>query len=205
MPEVAILASQSAARMAFLEKAGIKFQAIPAFIDEKPIIDSLVSNNIEPSEIALTLSDMKAAQISFQNASRLVIGGDQIIFCDGAVISKSENLDKAKETMLFLSGKIHKIYSACSVYLNGQSLWSFCGKAELKMRSLDENFIDNYILAHKDWILNVAGCFRIENEGVSLFSYIKGDYFSILGLPAVELLNFLLERPEMHDFFKRKF
>ena len=59
------------------------------------------------------------------------------------------------------------------------------------MRRIGESFLVKYIEAEGEAVLGSVGAYRIEGRGVQLFSRIEGDYFSILGLPLIELLGFL--------------
>jgi len=62
------------------------------------------------------------------------------------------------------------------------------------MRRFGDSFLDAYIAAEGESLLHSVGAYRLEGKGVQLFSRIVGDHFAILGLPLIELLEFLRER-----------
>ena len=65
---------------------------------------------------------------------------------------------------------------------------------KLTVRPLSEAFIDGYLDAAGPKILNTVGAYMLEDIGAQLFSRIEGDYFSILGLPLLPLLDYLRVR-----------
>jgi septum formation protein len=59
------------------------------------------------------------------------------------------------------------------------------------MRDFSDAFLDDYLAHGGDGLLGSVGVYRLEERGIQLFARIDGDYFAILGLPLLPLLNFL--------------
>ena len=90
-----------------------------------------------------------------------------------------------------ISGKKHSAYSAAVICENSKPIWRFVGKADLLLKNNSEEYISDYVNRNWDSIKNSAGGYKIEEEGSRLFTKISGDYFSILGMPLLEIINFL--------------
>ncbi|HEY0121049.1 MAG TPA: Maf family protein, partial [Rhizobium sp.] len=92
-----------------------------------------------------------------------------------------------------LSGKTHRLNSAIALALNGDIIWEHVSHAELTMRALSADFIHRHLTRVGDKALSSVGAYQLEGEGIQLFSKIDGDYFTILGLPMLPLLQKLRE------------
>jgi len=184
-----ILASGSSARQEMLKNAGVNFETIPADIDEEKILKSMNENNYSVDDIALSLAKEKSLSIKKQD--KYIIGSDQILSLDGKLFSKAENKNEAREKLLKFSNKEHQLTSSVCVTKNDKIIWHSTHTANLKMKNLTSSIIDDYIENAGDDIYNCVGCYALERTGVRLFEDIQGDYFTILGMPLLPLLNFL--------------
>lgn len=189
-----ILASGSVTRQKMLTNAGVEFTVNPAKIDEPAIIASLAAEQAKPRDIADVLAEYKAQRVAMKYPDSLVLGSDQVLTSEGAIFQKPNNLQEAKETLQKLRGKPHQLLSAAVVFENGQPAWRHIGRAQLVMRDFSDDFIDDYIATSGDDLLQCVGCYMLEQKGAQLFSHIQGDYFTILGLPLLEVLGFLRTR-----------
>ena len=189
-----ILASKSQIRSELLLKAGLKFTAIDANIDEKEAKSSYSNKGYSARDLADILAAMKAKKLSCKYLDKLVIGCDQIMECNGQILSKANNPTDLADQLKFLRSKSHTLYSACVVYLANKAEWRFIGSASITMRNLSDEYISKYVDDNWDEVKHCVGGYKIENSGISFLSKINGDYFSILGLPIIQLLDYLVNR-----------
>jgi septum formation protein len=184
-----ILASKSKARIEMLAKAGFRFEIIPADIDEAAVKKSYEGEL--PDLLAGELAFQKARRVSEQRPTDVVIGSDSLLFVAGQIMSKAKDKNDAKEKLKFLRNKTHRIISAVSVCKDGAEVWSHVGQSDLTMREFSDAFLDDYLEHAGDVLTTCVGAYALEDRGVRLFEKIEGDFFTILGMPLVPLLNYL--------------
>jgi septum formation protein len=185
-----ILASKSASRSALLAGAGVPFETRAAGVDEEAAKAALLGEGATPREVADALAELKALRVSGRTAG-LVIGADQTLDHGGRLIDKASSLAEARARLLELRGGPHKLHSAVVVARDGEAIWREVRSATLWVRPFSEAFLDAYLGAEGEALLGSVGCYRLEGPGVQLFERIEGDYFTILGLPMLGLLDFL--------------
>ena len=191
MTQTIILASGSEIRAKLLRAAGVKIEVLPVRVDEAEVTAALLADAAPPRDIADTLADMKARRGASRNPDRLVLGADQVLVCDGKMLGKALDRASATETLRFLRGKPHELFSAAVIYENASPVWRYVGRAKLVMRDFTDGFLQGYIEGSGDTILSAVGCYHLEGAGAQLFSRIEGDFFTILGLPLLEVLGYL--------------
>lgn len=189
-----ILASTSAARARLLRDAGVPFEAVPARVDEASIRAALGAEGAGPRDMADALAEAKARKIGASRPDRLVLGCDQILDLDGAVISKPESPEAALAQLCRLGGATHRLHSAVVAYEGGEPVWRHVGVARLTMRAAGEAWLGDYVARHWDDIRHSAGSYQVEGEAMRLFQRIDGDLFTVLGLPMLPLLSWLVAR-----------
>lgn len=194
---VLILASGSETRSALLRNAGLEIVAQPARIDEENLRLSLLADGATAADLADALAEHKALKIAQKNAEGLVLGCDQILDLEGAVLTKPESPDHARDQLRSLRGKTHRLLSAAVLYHRGKPVWRHTAIARLTMRGFSDDFLESYLHAHWQDIRHSVGCYQLEGPGIRLFSRVDGDYFGILGLPLLELLNVLTLRKDI--------
>jgi septum formation protein len=192
-----ILASRSEIRAALLRNAGIAIGTLAPRIDEGTIRAALEAENATPRDMADALAEMKARKVSERHPDALVIGCDQILDSDGLALTKPETAADARRQLIGLRGKTHRLLSAAVVCLEGRPLWRHVGTARLTMRDFSDSYLDAYLARNWPGIGDSIGSYKLEAEGVRLFSRIEGDYFTILGLPLIELLTWLTIRGDI--------
>lgn len=186
-----VLASQSRTRAALLRQAGISCAMERHGIDEDEIKRALRREQAKAGEAAETLAELKAIKVSRWTAGALVIGADQILECAGEWLDKPADLDQARAQLLVLRGKAHELATAVVVARDGARLWHHVARARLQMRAFSDGFLDFYLAEVGLDACDSVGAYQLEGLGIQLFSRIEGDYFAILGLPLLPLLDFL--------------
>jgi septum formation protein len=184
-----ILASQSRARQTMLANAGIDFEAIAADIDERAIQHA--SGLSEPGEIAALLAREKAVSVSLRLSGQYVVGADQILALGKRLFSKPADRAQAAEQLRALAGHSHELHSAVAVARDGKILFATVATARMTMRRLGEAEIEAYLSEAGAAVTSSVGAYQLEGLGVHLFERIEGDHFTILGLPLIQLLDFL--------------
>lgn len=187
-----ILASSSPARAAMLRAAGVRFEVLPARVDEETVKAALDAEGAPPRDVADALAAMKAARGSARAPGALTLGADQTLDCEGRRFDKPADREAARAQLLALRGRPHVLHSAAAVALDGAVIWRHVGRARMTMRPFGEAFLDDYLAAEGD--AAPSGLYRVEGRGAQLFAQIEGDPFTILGLPLLALMGFLRAR-----------
>ena len=187
-----VLASKSKVRKNILENNGFNCIVKPANIDEETVKESLTKEGATPLLISKNLAELKANKISEGLNEEVVVGADSVIDLEGNIISKPSSRKEAMEILKKLNGKIHHLISSVCVSKNGQMIWNYTDKASLKMKNMSNSDLEKYLSKITDEDLYAYNVYQIEGEGRSLFSEIKGDEDTIMGLPIKKIKEFLL-------------
>lgn len=189
-----ILASASAIRAELLARAGVEVALHPARIDEEAIRTALEAEGATPRDQADALAEMKARKVAGRLPSAVVIGCDQVLDFKGQVFAKPGDLQAARGQLQMLRGQTHKLLSAVVVYEGEKPVWRHVGEVRLTMREFSDDYLEAYLSRNGTSVLDSVGGYKLEEEGVRLFSAVQGDYFTVLGLPLVALLGYLAQR-----------
>lgn len=189
-----VLASGSEIRAKLLQNAGVPVETMPPRVDEEAVKHALLAEAASPRDVADALAELKARKVSEKIPGAMVIGCDQVLEFDGALLSKPETPDQALDQLRAMRGKWHKLLSAAVICQNGKPEWRHVGQVRLVMRQASDAYLEGYVARNWDSIRHAVGGYKLEEEGVRLFASIDGDYFTVLGMPLLELLNFLMLR-----------
>lgn len=190
-----ILASQSQSRHAMLDAAGVVYQAVPAALDERALETALAG--LTAGELALALAEAKALAVSATHPGALVLGSDSLVEVAGRRFDKPASRAAAAEHLRFFSGRAMQLHSAAALARDGHMLWRHGDCAELTVRRLSKQFIEDYLTAEWPAVAGCVGVFRIEGCGVQLFESITGSHFTVLGMPLLPVLGALRQHGVM--------
>tara|TARA_B100000963_G_C22595473_1_gene657624 strand:- start:231 stop:833 length:603 start_codon:yes stop_codon:yes gene_type:complete len=188
-----ILASKSEIRKKILDENGINCDVEPSNIDEDVVKDSLIKEGASPEIISKNLAELKANRVSIKIPDELVLGADSVIDLQGQILSKPKSRSEALEILIKMNGKSHFLISSVCISKSGRMIWNYTDKAELIMKDFKETDLNNYLSKISDKNLFNYNVYQIEGEGRNLFSEIKGDKNTIMGLPINKIKNYLME------------
>ncbi len=185
-----ILASGSQIRRDIMVSAGLEFDVITRPVDEAAIKTAMLQQGALPRDIADALAEAKSVRVSREVAG-LVIGADQIMVMDGHVFDKPKTMTEARERLLSMRGKNHHLIGGVVICEDGHAVWRHISKTTLTVREFSEAFLDEYLAQEGEILLKSVGAYRFEGRGAQLFSHVEGDFFSILGLSLLPVLDYL--------------
>ena len=196
-PEIdLILASASSGRAMLLKGAGLNFRKIPADVDEGAVRDALSANDNcpDPADVAEVLARAKAEDVSAKHENALVIGADQVLALGDEIFEKPTSMEQARDNLLRFRGRTHALHAALCLAKGGETIWSHVQTAYMTMRDFSPEFLGHYLAQAGESVYTSVGAYRLESYGVHLFEKIEGDYFTILGLPLLPLLEALRDQ-----------
>ena len=186
-----ILASGSQIRGQMLQNAGIPFESVMPRVDEEMLKAALKAEDASPRDMADALAEAKARKVSGKHPEKLVVGCDQVLDFEGQIFPKPATAEEAIAQIKALRGKRHSLLSAIVLYHELKPVWRHVGQVRLYMRNVSDAYLDDYVTRNWPSLQSSVGGYKLEEEGVRLFSRVEGDYFTILGLPLIELINHL--------------
>ena len=192
-----ILASGSLIRAQMLRNAGLNFEVQTPRVDEDTVKAALLAEGAPPRDVADALAELKARKLSDRHPRALVLGCDQVLALGDDVLSKPVNRDDARSQLQRMRGQRHTLLSAAVLCEDGAPIWRHVAVVRLVMRDFTDTFLDDYLDRNWPGIADSVGAYKLEEEGVRLFSRIDGDFFAVLGLPLLELLSYLTLRGDI--------
>lgn len=157
----------------------------------------MLSEGASPRDLADALAEMKALRVSEKRPEALVIGCDQVLDLGGQVLTKPTTREDAAAQLRALRGKRHSLLSAVVICDAGKPIWRHIGQVRLMVRDFSDVWLEGYLDRNWPDIAESVGAYKLEKEGVRLFSRVEGDYFTVLGLPLLDLLSYLSLRGDI--------
>ena len=186
-----ILASKSEVRKKILDENQIEYTVEPSNLDEDEVKKSLLNQGATPELISKNLAELKANKVSQKKSGEIVLGADSVIDLNGKLISKPKNRTEAIDILTSLNGRSHFLISSVCISLDGKMIWNYTEKAEMKMKNFTQDELEDYLNKVSDKNLYSYNVYQIEGEGKKLFSEIKGNVDTIMGLPVKSIKKYL--------------
>jgi len=181
-----ILASSSTVRIEMLNKYFENVDKVSHKIDE----EKYKTPGKKPEEIALTIAKKKALSVVEDFDNDMIIASDQILVCENKIISKPKTLEAAKQKLLFLRNKMHKLYSSVYVIQKQELYFQQVKEASLFFANVPQRAIESYIKANMKTVMNTVGSYKIEeNTRYKFIRIISGDLETIKGFPLKDLIE----------------
>ncbi len=178
-----ILASQSPRRRELLGQMGLKFTVKVSQLDEAQF------TGLPPAELVTTLAREKGALVADEvEPEAIVIAADTVVVLDGAVLGKPSSPQAAADMLSALSGREHQVYTGISVRQDGRVITEF-EVTQVTFRALTNAEIQAYVATGEP--MDKAGAYGIQGYGSLLVEGIRGDYFTVVGLPVGRLAQIL--------------
>lgn len=183
-----ILASGSQIRRKILDNAKVPFEVRSSGVDEDALKQTWTGS--DPTELALLLAEAKATAVA-ANPDQLVLGADQVLGLDGQMFDKARSVEEARDRLLHLRGKTHTLHCGLAVVRAGEVIWRYRQESHLKVRNFSDAFLDQYLEQAGEVLKASVGAYAYEELGAQLFEGVEGDYYAILGLPLLPVLDLL--------------
>ena len=188
-----ILASSSPRRQELLKQIDIKYTVITADVDESYEVGTPPDKIVDqlPRRKGFAVFDKIKDGLS---EDTVIIAADTLVARDTSVLGKPKDADEAFDMLKSLSGRSHFVYTGVTlIYFteNGVRDMTFSDGAEVFFRNLTDEEIKNYIATGEP--MDKAGAYGIQERGAVLAEGIKGDFYTIVGLPIVKVVTGIKE------------
>ena len=182
-----ILGSQSPRRKELLRASFINFDIITSNIEE-------ISHKEEISEIVMDLANQKASAVldkcrgEYENP--LVLGSDTIVVIENEILGKPKSRSEAREMLLKLSGKKHKVLTGVSLVSLNKTI-QFFDETIVEFEDITEDLMELYLDTEES--MDKAGAYGIQAFALAFIKRVEGSYSSVVGLPVNLVIQKLKE------------
>lgn len=171
-----------------LTNAGVHLEVHASEVDERAI-DASLGSGCDPRALACLLSRAKALDVSARFPDRLVLGADQTLEFNGRAYAKVSDRIEALARLKMLSGQTHRLHSAYCFARRGAIVSENAASADMAMRLLSNEFLDAYLKEAGSSVLDSVGVYQVEGIGIQLFKEIHGDWFTVMGMPLLMVIE----------------
>jgi 7-methyl-GTP pyrophosphatase len=183
-----VLASTSPYRRALLERLGVPFSVAAPAVAEAPLPGE------RADAMAVRLARAKAHAVASAFPSALIVGSDQVAECDGRLLGKPGDHERAVAQLRALSGREALFHTAVCVYNAGtRAAAERVVPSRVRFRALDDALIERYLRKEKPY--DCAGSAKAEGLGIALIEGIDSDDpTALIGLPLIAVVGLLREQ-----------
>ena len=175
-----ILASQSPRRKELLDSIGFDFKCIPSEADEN------ITGVTNPKELTMQLALTKAREVRKKLSGDVVLGADTVVELDGVILGKPLNGEDAAGMLKMLSGRTHTVTTGVAICTDGCDE-VFSVSAEVEFYDLTDAEIEDYVSTGEP--MDKAGAYGIQGLGMTLVREVRGDFYTVVGLPVAETVR----------------
>lgn len=185
-----ILASNSPRRKELLGWLDIPFKVVGSNIEEH-------SDEDNPTDLAIDLAIQKGEAVwkglnKEDDQYPLMVSSDTIVVLGKRVYGKPRSREEAKEMLLSLSGKEHKVIT--SIYIKARSIKSgevilkkFAVETDVTFSQISEDILEPYLDSEES--MDKAGAYGIQGKGLLFVESLKGSYSNVVGFPLAEFIE----------------
>lgn len=189
MKDKIILASASPRRREILTLGGVPFEVCPAADETAPA-------DLSPEELVRALARSKATQVAGKFADRVILGADTMVVLDGEMLGKPRSPEHAVEMLMQLQGREHQVMTGVWCIRTNKEKTpvkeeGFTDIATVKFFPMTREEAEEYVATSEP--MDKAGAYGIQGFGMRFVEGIRGDFYTVMGLPAGRLLRFLRE------------
>ena len=180
-----ILGSGSPRRQSLLEQMKIRHRVELRTIDEK------FDPDLQAEQITDHLAQQKGKVFQHDlNPDQLVITADTIVWFEGKALGKPKSQEEAKQMLLSISGKTHRVISSVCLSTTNHNIPSTAFFTDVKFTDLNEDLVDQYVATGSP--MDKAGSYGIQDAfGLYAVSEINGSYTNVMGLPCMQTFEAL--------------
>ncbi|AIC95174.1 MULTISPECIES: Maf family protein [Shouchella] len=182
MNQSLLLASSSPRRSELLKQCHIPFSVYASDVDES------LNGDHSTEEAVCTLAKRKAVAVANQFPDQVVLAADTIVSHNGCHLGKPQSKQEAKNMLRSLSASTHSVSTGVALLQRDKSLL-FSQTTNVTMTSISDELLQQYI--ETDEWRDKAGGYGIQSLGAMFVSEIKGDYYTVVGLPLVRTIQAL--------------
>jgi septum formation protein len=183
-----VLASASPARLATLRSAGVEPEVIVSGVDESGL------DGLPPTELALQLAELKAAEVARRVGSGdvLVLGCDSVLELDGSAWGKPESADEAVRRWARMRGRSGVLHTGHALHdLAAGRVAAATASTTVHFADVDDEEVAAYVGTGEP--LHVAGAFTVDGLGGAFVTGIEGDHHNVVGLSLPLLRDLVAE------------
>jgi septum formation protein len=183
-PDFVYLASASPRRRELLDQLGLRFDVLPADIDES------VRPGEEAAEYVQRLAGEKshAAWSALPRAGPAVLAADTVVCVDREILGKPADEADAIRMLTLLSGRAHSVLTAVSVRNDSREVVDL-SRSTVRFRAISADQIEDYWRSGEPE--GKAGAYAIQGLGAVFIEELHGSYSGVMGLPLYETARIL--------------
>jgi septum formation protein len=190
-----ILASASPRRREILASLGIAIEVRPSQVDE----DALEIEDHEAFVRAAARMKLEDVLSASPQAGAYVLAADTIVCVDARRLGKPADDEDAMRMLEALAGRDHLVRTAMALGQVGEGVLG-CRAVETRVwfRPASRNDLERYVAAGES--LDKAGAYGVQGLASGFVTRLEGSYTNVVGLPAAEVVELLLEHGALHQW-----